>query len=152
MESHKRKEVPDSAEDGATEIAERPTKTRLLDENPQETVNTGVSIVARDGADERRIQVAPVNAGTGAVAASVSNTSTIDAASLPSAAIPDSVTNEPTVVTGNLPIISTGIPVERSPELDPASALAETPKVLPKPSSPLELAHWNQMFFNLMVW
>ena len=25
------------------------------------------------------------------------------------------------------------------------------PKVLPKPSTPEELAHWNQMFFDLMV-
>ena len=40
----------------------------------------------------------------------------------------------------------TETPAEEKTEEAPAE-----PKVLPKPSSPEELAHWNQMFFDLMV-
>eukprot|EP00535_Pseudo-nitzschia_heimii_P009626 CAMPEP_0197192634 /NCGR_PEP_ID=MMETSP1423-20130617/25375_1 /TAXON_ID=476441 /ORGANISM="Pseudo-nitzschia heimii, Strain UNC1101" /LENGTH=273 /DNA_ID=CAMNT_0042645557 /DNA_START=1 /DNA_END=819 /DNA_ORIENTATION=+ len=49
-------------------------------------------------------------------------------------------------------MISTGVPVERSPELDAATGLADALKVPPKPSTPAEIAHWNQMFFNLMIY
>ena len=152
MESQKRKEVPDSSGDGASDVPERPTKTRQLNESLQESVNTEVSIVAQDSVDETRIQAVQVHDGNGAAAATVASISnTIDIASLPSAALPHSVTNEPPIISGNLPIISTGIPVERSLELDAATGLADALKVPPKPSTPAEIAHWNQIFFNLMV-
>jgi len=37
------------------------------------------------------------------------------------------------------------------PTVDMQNLEAVAPKVLPKPISPEELAHWNQMFFDLMV-
>eukprot|EP00535_Pseudo-nitzschia_heimii_P005672 CAMPEP_0197191910 /NCGR_PEP_ID=MMETSP1423-20130617/24236_1 /TAXON_ID=476441 /ORGANISM="Pseudo-nitzschia heimii, Strain UNC1101" /LENGTH=65 /DNA_ID=CAMNT_0042644695 /DNA_START=57 /DNA_END=251 /DNA_ORIENTATION=+ len=65
MESQKRKEVPDSSGDGASDVPERPTKIRQLNESLQESVNTEVSIVAQDSVDETRIQAVQVHDGNG---------------------------------------------------------------------------------------
>ena len=41
--------------------------------------------------------------------------------------------------------------VKEAPAEEKTAEEPTEPKVLPKPSTPEELAHWNQMFFDLMV-
>ena len=74
-------------------------------------------------------------------------TNTIDAAALPSG--PEPIKTEE-VTTENPPAAPADV-TEGTAELDAASGLAVPPKVLSKPSTPAELAHFNQMLFDLMV-
>ena len=83
----------------------------------------------------REVETAKAEESTDAQADPVAVTTATDAAALPKA-------DEPAAENGNPPNTPGD---EGTPELN------ATPKVLPKPSSPEELAHWNQMFFDLMV-
>lgn len=106
----------------ASELSDRPTKT------------------AKE--DETKAEDSPANMETGteeadpAAAAAAAATNAIDAAALPNGSAP---------VANDTPAAA---PTEGTSELD---AAAVTPKVPSKPTTPEELAHWNQMFFDLMV-
>jgi hypothetical protein len=84
----------------------------------------------------REEETAKAEESTDAQADPVAVTTATDAAALPNA-------DEPAAENGNPPTTPGD---EGTPELN------ATPKVLPKPSSPEELAHWNQMFFDLMLY
>jgi hypothetical protein len=158
MESRKRKEVPGSAGEDGSEIADRPSKSREPNAKEDETDKTQLSSIdSQADPTEASIEVSVETDGdeeTDAATAAITNT--IDAAALPSGTpAPVSIPTEPAIdaATGNPPTAPVDIPpTEGKSELDDAGGLAAVgPKVLPKPSSPEELAHWNQMFFDLMV-
>jgi hypothetical protein len=127
METRKRKEVPESTGEDDSEIAERPSKSREPSaKEDEETDKTKADPTEAD------IEASPE---TDAAAAAITNT--IDAAALPSG----TPATEPAIdaATGDPPTAPT------------EGVAAAAPKVLPKPSTSEELAHWNQMFFDLMV-
>jgi len=150
MESRKRKEIPGSAGADVSEIPDRSTKSRELNIN-EETEKKQVSMISQANPTEAIVEASSEADGNEETyATTVINA--IDAAALPSGPAPLSVKNEPEIDTGNPPSALADIPTEGKSELDAGSGLAVAPKVLPKPSSPEELAHWNQMFFDLMLY
>jgi len=141
METRKRKEVPESTGEDDSEIAERPSKSR--EPNAKEDEETDKTQV---GPTEVDIEASPETNAAAVAAAAITNT--IDAAALPSG----TPATEPAIdaATGDPPTA----PTEGSLELDAAAGGvgAVAPKVLPKPSTSEELEHWNQMFFDLMLY
>lgn len=154
MESRKRKEVPGSADEDVSEIPDRPTISRELDVKEGEIDNAQVSNVSVAGCEIEKTEASTeTNDDTVAVndidAAAVTNA--IVAAALPSDPASASNSNEPAIDNGCPHTLPTDLRTEEKSELDAANGLIVIPKVLSKPSSPEELAHWNQMFFDLMV-
>ena len=165
MESRKRKEAPGPAAEDVAATLDRRTKSRELNEEQEEnTGKTQVPIISEAG-PETSIEPSPATDGNedNTVATATATAAAIDTAALAidnteSATV--AVTNEPATEDSNqiaieietAPIAPTDI-VENS-DLNTTSGLALAPKVPPKPtkpSTPEELVHWNQMFFELMV-
>lgn len=131
METRKRKEVPESTGEDDSEIAERPSKSREPSAKEDEE-----SDKTKAGPTEADIEASPETDAAAVAAAAITNT--IDAAALPSG----------TPATGPAIDAATGDP----PTAPTEGVAAAAPKVLPKPSTSEELAHWNQMFFDLMLY
>jgi len=151
MESRKRKEVPGSADEDVSETPDRPTISRELGVKGGEIDNAQASNVSEAECENEKIEAfTETNVKNDADDTTAVND--IDAAALSSD--PASVTNSNgPAIDNRCPHISPAdLRTEEKSELDAANGLIVTPKVLSKPSSPEELAYWNQMFFDLMLY
>ena len=143
MESRKRKEAPGSAGGDDTEISDRPAKSRELNVE-EEADKTQEPNVSEAGPAETSVEgSSETNTNVETDPAAINNT--IDAAALPSGVADVAIKNESDINAINPPSANTDASAEGNSELDAASGLTVAPSVLPKPSSPDELKHWNQM-------
>jgi hypothetical protein len=178
MESRKRKEPSDDDVDELITASsdDRRTRSRVeeMTEEDQDMIKKdGLSIISQsmaplvgttdgdDDADDADADAADSTLPTQQHDALYFNPEEAVAAAAAATATAEGDLNAAVAINNNTPIIATT--TEENLDLDivaarslavpapatPAAALKQVPS---KPSTPEELAHWNRMFFELMVW
>jgi len=142
MESRKRKEMPE----GVTEDElDRRTKSREIREEE-------VAVHAAASIEDPALTTGDMLTETTAAAAS-----TVDASVLPSSTESIPTPTEPAIVAEKLlmaPTMDTAVPEMEMENQDLTATIKEDAvlKPPPKPYTAEELSHWNQMFFELMLY